>query len=268
VKDKHSKQNAKFDKIEKGEFSFVRQFRWTLEAESIDGSDSLSEQFQKKIRLDLHNKFLHIESYETTIEEGGAHKWLDAVAADPAKKRWMIFTTYDGSGTPIYRYQFNNLKIVSREVSFDYESSDTANHKFVISFDTFTREFLFKPSKAACWKVNFSLQNSYNVKILNRPSLTIEEIESRSEDGKKITLVPGRAKWEDLHLIIDRKYLNSFIQSLTNDIFDKMTLGLYIEDDKNPKELWVITGYSLISFNATDNECDIKIKFSNVKLVT
>lgn len=257
---------------------FVRQFRWTLEAESLDGTESLPSYFQKSVKVDLYKNTLHIKAYEVAVKDN-ILVWADAVQKDPEKNRWMVLTTYDGCGYPIYRYQFNKLYIVERDVDFNYDSSEVATHCISVAFENFTREFLYEPPQdnyeevSTVWQASFAgtTRSSVNVpvKLDDRPKIEIEEQEINFLSAK--TWIPGKSTWLPLKISVAHKDSKRFLALLTDEGYDKLILSLYRGGFKADelKESWVLSNPTITKVDAeADDECYIGISFSNAVIQT
>jgi hypothetical protein len=102
---------------------FVRKFRFTL---SVEG---LSELYIKKAKIDYVKKTLSFEAYEIFVDgKLPTTEWLKK----PGKS--AIFTTYDGSGNPIYCHKFNYLILTGAVTDFDMASSDESTLQVSMSF--------------------------------------------------------------------------------------------------------------------------------------
>lgn len=105
---------------------FVRKFRWTLEGKDLD------EGFVKSIKFDFKEKTLSFKAME--IAESGKdiniHAWLE----NDLSKEKLIFTTYDGCGTPLYTQTFSYFELLSDTSDFDYASSEESYRNIVLKY--------------------------------------------------------------------------------------------------------------------------------------
>ena len=246
---------------------FVRNFRWTLTAESLDGTDSLPEWFQTKVKVDFYHNKLYFESLEVMCHDNVLN-WIESVKANPDKKRWMVLTTYDGLGNQLYTYQFNGISIGEREVNYDYDSSDVATQKITIYFTDYSLtqteaqvreqpnlEQLAKQAEPnwnvhnrADWRVSFADDQNNKTearKIIldSRPSVEVEETEINYLNAK--SWIPGKGHWSKVALIVQTEDLGWFLSNLGLSRLGcrKMTLSLYRDNVRI--ESWLIEYFEI-----------------------
>lgn len=225
---------------------FVREFRWTLESESTEGNFHLPPYFIKKVEVDFGCKTLNIECYEAVIkgqDDIDILKWLDDMSNEEKSSNeqiWLLLTTYDGCGNPIYSYQFHNPKIVGRKTKYDYASSEASTQKICVQYSNYDRKSILKdhrdepPKKRYIWKARIKkdsaivkFQEEVEVKVKARPNLTIEEKETEVSHLGGKTWIPGKSEWNNLTLFLDNKSKSTLLHQLLESGYKELILSLY-----------------------------------------
>lgn len=112
---------------------FVQKFRWTLKSEGLD------EILIVKAKVFFRAKLVDFEVYE--LIELGTGKGIQAQdwSEENFNSKTLTLTTYDGCGTPIYRYVFEGLKLCGDTVEYDYSQSGPIVRKFQVKFKNYQR---------------------------------------------------------------------------------------------------------------------------------
>lgn len=129
------KEKVKYDARKRAEYSlnFIRKFRWTFSA------PHLSSNSMKSCSIHTTDKKIYLEIYPV-LEDGRDTPFAEW------RKNWddvAEFSSFDGSGVEIEKYQFSGLELVSHQVDFDYSSSDVASDKVILSYKNCIRTFLY-----------------------------------------------------------------------------------------------------------------------------
>jgi hypothetical protein len=250
---------------------FVRKFRWTLK------STVLQEHFVKKVDFDFTKQVLRIQVYEvvnTAEDDINVQKWLES----DMSKDILVFTTYDGCGTPMYQYELTGLMLLEDKANFDYSDSDVSTRHIGIAFEEMKRTYFGKeqnkisvPKKGFKWKIRVQgSQDSYDVKVKARPTVDIQETEINFLNAK--TWIPGKATWQDLHMEMERQHDMKPVTLLTQGSQPNLELELYDMTGKEHFETWLLKGCQLVSMYVanTENEKErdkfsFKIKYPSVE---
>ena len=128
---------------------FVRKFRWTIEIfnplnQTRAGDQKLVDEYCfKHVDIDFKENKLEMIVMEV-ITEGSLdiqiQSWLEQKSHDG---EYLKFTTYDGTGRPLYEYIFDGLEVIGEKMSFDYASTEESTRELSVKFSNYKRNFLF-----------------------------------------------------------------------------------------------------------------------------
>ena len=220
---------------------FVRKFRWTLEGKDLD------EGIVKSIKFDFKAKTISFKAME--VAESGKdiniHAWLE----NDLSKEKLIFTTYDGCGTPLYTQTFSYFELLSDSADFDYASSEESYRNIVLKYRHCdrARHGIKKPEpyrkKRFDWELSIDKNEAFKVKVNNRPNLKVEETEINFLNGKM--WIPGKASWESISVEVEKDYLKN-ISSVINGTFKSVDLTLK-DMTGVALETWTLNDFTLNS---------------------
>lgn len=238
---------------------FVRKFRWTLAGANLD------EHYVKNIKFDFVGKKLEIEAYEIVADnEINIHTWLES---DLSKER-LVFTTYDGCGTPLYSYVMSGIKLLSDTASFDYSSSAESTRLISVAYHEIRREFHLESKKPAIvkkrfdWRISIDNTTPVPVKVHARPKLHIEETEINFLNAKM--WIPGKSQWEHISLELENNYKHLISMLLVKQHASK-NVFLYLHDlNGDLLETWELEDASLIRMLTTDEKTEFTLSYDNV----
>ena len=245
--------------------TFVRKFRWTLEAQDINDETTLPPHFMYKVRFDFQRQLIYLESYEVYTEDKDIEilAWLES----DLKNQVMIFATYDGCGNILYHYNFYGLHVIENGVeTFDYELSDPSIRKATIKFDSYSRQFkgdLVKPENFYLHKLSINESPEMDVVIRDRPSLSIEETKINHLNAR--TWIPGKAEWNPLHLEIRKNEEKYTIPSLIDGGLFKIQLHTYTADGSHKLETWKIDRAHVTSLVDSGRGYHVSFRYSEVR---
>lgn len=266
VKNYKQKKSMGLGKLGEPTINFVRKFRWTLKGKG------LPEHFVTKVNFDFCARTIEMECMEMVHPEDDdviLHKWLDSELHNEE----LVFTTYDGCGTPLYEYKLSGLYVTEDTCSFDYASSDVSTRKLKLSFDKFTRTFLAKgdpripKKKFYSWTVNVGDPNDpldYDVKVAMRPMLNVEETEISLLNAK--AWIPGKSNWEPITLTADRRTMRALVSGLFSREEPQIELKMWLGNKVRLLETWTLNNVKFDkSKNLENGKFEIEVKYDNVK---
>ncbi len=245
------------------QLTFVRKFRWTL------NSLTLQEHFVKKVDFDFAEQVIYLEIMEVIRPEDNdinVHQWLES----DLSKDTLVFTTLDSCGVPIYQYEISRLTLLGDKSFFDYSLSDESCRSVKLHYDHLSRTFFGKNKKTNIVKKGFTWKmkveggsNVYDIKMINRPSLNIEETEINFLNSK--TWIAGKAEWNDLEFTILRQHDMILVERLLKNK-ESINLEFYLYDmsGENKIETWFINGCHLNSVSSKNNEFKVKISYKDL----
>lgn len=247
--------------------TFARKFRWTL------GAEHLPEHFMKTVSIDYANNKLTFEYYDVLNGDTGfdALVWADQIQRKLLPYEFLVFQTFDGCGTELYRVLFEQLSILEHNSAFDYASSDESIQRVTVGYKKCEKILVACPSpfQNPDWKAQFfdiegrEISPQVPVYLENRPTLSIEETEINFLNAK--TYIPGKASWENLEL----KDLP--IDVRTQEFGDcvlgrkEFRIKLTLNIDSKPVEIWQLQNAWVQAASYSDKSCSIKIRYGNVK---
>lgn len=102
----------------------------------------------------------------------------------------------------------------------------------------------------------------FDVKVIDRPVLTIEEKEEINHLGNK-TWTPGESTWENINIILSPSTEKLCLPTLiTHKKFD---LHLTILNLENVFETWILEDACVESVKVIDDAYNLEIKYSSVQ---
>jgi hypothetical protein len=243
--------------------TFVRQFRWVMTTSGVP------EHLMNKVDFDFVSKTISLHCIEVIAPEDTdvlIDNWLEK---DLTQEN-LVFTTYDGLGTPLYEMKFNNLTLLEDKASFDYSVSGLSIRKLKFAYDEKERVFLAKgdpripKKKGFSWKFRVGQDlKLFDVKSGQQPNLEIEETELNFLSSK--TWIPSKAKWTDLDLIMDRKACKALMAGLLNGENEDLHLYIYDSSDR-PIECWTLKSANLVKSVADDEKVPLVTETDNKKM--
>lgn len=176
---------------------FVRKFRWTLR------STVLREHYVKNVQFDFVKQVIRLNVMEVVCAEDddiNVQKWLEG----DLSRDVLVFTTYDGCGTPLYQYAIDGLTLLEDRAGFDYAVSDESERSVGLGYTGLKRTYFSKaqpkvstPKKGYRWRLKAQgYADLYDIDATGRPSVQIEETEINFLNAK--TWIPGKASWETI----------------------------------------------------------------------
>ncbi len=137
----------------------VREFRWILEAPGLDKS------FIQRVEFDFVHHTVKLSALEAVMrgeKEIQLQTWLEKPTGP------MVFTTCDGCGERIYRYELDNLEKMADTIVFDYTSSLPASRKVTIFYGSIKKESLLTGSSEAYEKIERKRKKNERCKVADR----------------------------------------------------------------------------------------------------
>ena len=243
---------------------FVRKFRWTLKGTRI------SEHFFKRVEFDFKHQQLVIACMEVVASDSTdieIQKWLES----NLETEVLTFTTYDGCGVPLYEFKISGLKVLADNCDFDYATSDVSERKALLQYNKLERTFLAKGDPRLPKKKHYTWTaqaagdlRSVDVKVTNRPTLDIEETEINFLSAKM--WVPGKQKWEEMTLTMDRRALKVFTEGVLNQETPEVVLSLHLCDKVRVLETWTLKNVSIEKSVLNDEKkYEVTLKYDEVK---
>ena len=245
---------------------FVRQFRWTLE------SDSLEPDWNKSIDIDYQNKLIKFEAYEVFVDGTvPILAWCDHMMEKHRNVECLFLSTFDGCGELLYQCNFFNVKIVSQNSSFNYESSKESVQQITVSYESMKRKYPkngeLKSLATSTWNMHIEDINSNVlckptvIKLDKRPELQIEETEINYLNAK--TWVPGKAHWHPCTVTIDNDDKELFeILLLTSN--KEHTVVLTLSLDEKPAESWRLKKFFVQAHKDLGTRFETELRFNEV----
>lgn len=223
--------------------TFVQDSRFNLYSENLKGDwiESIKE-------IDYLNKTIEFSAYQVIINNTNpVMDWIDFIQNTDGKK-YLLLDLYNGCGEIIESYKFNNILLTSIKSNYNYYLSNANKISISVKFDNFER--LNSKISKNVWKIEFD-DNSYEVKIKDRPNIKIDEIEISRLNTTCI--IPGKYTWEKLVITYDSDHVyNKFYKLITNKHkLNNLDLKLY--KNSNCLECWTLSGVIVVNLDVKMN---------------
>lgn len=265
---KQSQQPMGIGELGKPDLVFSRKFRWTLRG------TRLPEHFAKTVSFDFVKRQLSFTYYDIChVGKDGMHAlvWVDLIERHQVPHEFLVFTTFDGCGSPLYRLAFFDLKILEHSSDFDYASSEESCQHITVGYQHCSKELLCCPNpfQSVRWEVRFEDEKGHvlcpntHAHLEDRPQLDIEETEIDHLNARMH--LPGKAKWQDLRIRTDgtpKKHMGEYFTKPSNKRY-VVVVSQFVNDSL--VETWRLGDAWWKSIAVGENECNILVSFSNAQ---
>ncbi len=239
-------------------------FRWLM------SGYELPQDFMRKVKFDYFNKTIEFEYADSSNEKNWMNGliWATKLAKGTLRETYLDFTALDGCGFPLYKMNFDGIKLISHESGeFNYDSTEISTQKIKVSY----QEMELKIEEA---NYNFGNEKFYlqifeidgtsktekiPVILKNRPSLKIGEKSLGFLNCK--TFITTSAVYEDIKIQIKSCNLDKFSNFIK---FDESSRKFNVALTCSNGEGWELKNAYVNSMFCQDNNTNVSFLYDGI----